>query len=73
MTRSLASVRSYYFRELVARYDREQREYGGVPLDALDLDAFRDMRRLAHLKAIEWRRQASTIWNHSTKQWEQRT
>ena len=64
MTRSLTSVRSYYFRELVARYDREQREYGGVALDALRLDAFRAMHRLARLKAIAWRRQASTIWNH---------
>ena len=61
MPRSIASIRSYYFRELVARYDREQREYGGVALDALHLDAFRAMRRLAQPQSprLEAQRQQS--------------
>ena len=64
--RSHASVRSYYFREAVA-------ERSSALLEIYDLSDYRRLWRQAHFKALDWRRRATTIWNHETKQWEQRT
>jgi hypothetical protein len=50
--RSLASVKSYYFRQ--ACEERRER------LDRLELADFRDFWRKAHAQALEWRRAATT-------------
>ena len=68
---SHAEIRHSYFRELCARYQHEQREYGGRALEELHLHELRKIWRLAHLKAIEWRYQATHRWNPSTRRWEQ--
>lgn len=63
--RSHVSVRSYYFRELCLQHERWLEDY--------TLADFRPLWRAANRSAVEWRRCATNIWNHSTKQWEQRT
>lgn len=60
--RSLASVRSYYFREHLA----------GVYPSALEryrLDDFRGYWREANCQAREWLRQATNRYDHATKTW----
>jgi hypothetical protein len=62
--RSHASVRSYYFRQHCADNARILARYR--------LSDFRCAWRTANAKAFEWRRRATTLWNHETKQWEPR-
>jgi hypothetical protein len=60
--RSHTSVRSACFRELVARFNHPE---------FLELDDFRVLWRVAHYRAMEWRRQATNRFNPATAQWEQ--
>ena len=64
--RSHASVRSYFFRELVA-------DNSDAAIEEFTLADYRIFWRWANNKALTWRRRATTIWNPATRQWEQRT
>ncbi len=62
--RSLASARSYYFRE----------ELAGIHAKALErytLADFRPYWREAHCKALVWRQRATNRFNPATQTWEQ--
>ncbi len=63
--RSLASARSYFFREHLA----------GVHPAALErytLADFRPYWREAVCQALVWRQRVANRWNDQTKRWEQR-
>ena len=61
-TRTLASVRSYYFREHLADWGNH---------DRWTISDFRAVWKVADRKAREWRRAANNRFNHETQQWEQ--
>jgi hypothetical protein len=54
--RTFTDVRSYFFRAALANIDREQRQYGGRPLDAYRLEDFRSIHARATKQALGWRR-----------------
>lgn len=68
---TFANARQYYFREQIARIDREQREFGGRSLDDYDLDDFRRLYAIATSQAVEWRRQINNRYDRWRKTWVQ--
>ena len=60
--RSLANVRSYYFRQLVATHNHEQRIYGGRRIEDYELEDFRTLWKSANSTAREMTRRAATPW-----------
>lgn len=62
-TRTLASVRSYFFREHLADWGGKAEEF--------TLADFRCVWKVADRKAREWKRASSNRWNPQTQQWEQ--
>ena len=59
--RSVASVRSYYFREACAERSEAQ-------LERYSLDDYRYLWRKAHAQAIEWRTRATRRISHAQPQ-----
>lgn len=59
--RSLASVRSYYFREIVAEHSAWLEDY--------ELKNFRTHWRKADRLAREWMRRATNRYDHATGTW----
>ena len=59
---SFADVRSYYFRQLVATHNREQRIYGGRHVDDYELENFRPLWKSANAAAHDTVRRATTLW-----------
>lgn len=70
--RSFTSVRSYFFRAAIADIDREYRQYGGLSVDNLDLDDFRELFFSATSQAVDALTRATNRWNPETRAWEQR-
>ena len=60
--RSLANVRSYYFRQLVATHNHEQHIYGGRHIEDYELEDFRTLWKSANATAREMTRRAATPW-----------